>query len=469
MHRSLSAVLAADIVGYSRHMNEDAAGTLAMLKRMRAEIMEPSVTDWRGQLVKSMGDGWIVTFDSVTNAVECAMQIQDKLKVDGTLALRTGIHIGDVTEDGDDIFGEGVNIAARLQETAEPGAVAVSDTVFSLLDGRLRSAFSDSGERQLKNIPRPVRIWACGTEKDETSPGSVAYNNNLQSIKFASADDGTSLAYCTHGTGPGLVRVGHFPSHLELDWQETSQRAVFDELARSHTLVRFDQRGTGLSDVEIDGVDYDQNAEDMLAVADAAGLDRFVAFGTSGSGAATAVKLAVRHPDRVSKLIVLGGCVDGRTRRIANGQDARSEPIEAMIAEGWDTQDSPFLMAHLLLYFPKIGETKARELARLVQKSCPKRSAIIYRAAMNTLSLAGELEGVQVPTLILHASGDSVHPIAEGRKLASGIPGAEMVVLESGNHYPLSDEPCWSDFCNALHRFLDRDVATHSTRSTSRT
>lgn len=162
MRRNLTAVMAADVVGYSRLMNEDSDTTLATLKRLKTEILSPVIASCRGRVVKSMGDGWIVTFGAVSDAVECGMLIQDRLKIDGHMQLRTGVHIGDVAEDEGDVFGDGVNIAARLQEIADPGSLAISDPVYALLDGTLRPSFDDAGERSLKNIPRPMRIWARG-------------------------------------------------------------------------------------------------------------------------------------------------------------------------------------------------------------------------------------------------------------------------------------------------------------------
>lgn len=162
MQRTLTAVLAADVVGYSRMMSVDATDTLATLRRLRTEILGPAIAARRGRVVKSMGDGWIVTFDAVTDAVECAMHAQDRLKIDGGMQMRIGVHIGDVAWEDEDVYGEGVNIAARLQEIAEPGSLAVSDTVYTLLDGTLRPSFDDAGERQLKNIPRPLRVWSRG-------------------------------------------------------------------------------------------------------------------------------------------------------------------------------------------------------------------------------------------------------------------------------------------------------------------
>ncbi|MEM7269167.1 MAG: adenylate/guanylate cyclase domain-containing protein [Pseudomonadota bacterium] len=162
MRRSLSAVLAADVVGYSAKMSADAEGTLATLRRLRAETLGPAVAARHGRVVKSMGDGWIVIFGAVADAVECAMQLQDRLKIGGAMQLRMGLHLGDVTEAEEDIFGDGVNVAARLQDLAEPGALAISGAARALLDGTLRPSFDEAGERSLKNIAEPVPIWVRG-------------------------------------------------------------------------------------------------------------------------------------------------------------------------------------------------------------------------------------------------------------------------------------------------------------------
>ena len=162
MQRRLEAVLAADVVGYSRLMNQDADVALDALRRLRLELFGPTVAGHHGKLVKSMGDGWIVTFPSAVDAVTCAMRIQDKLTTQDKIRLRMGLHIGDVTHEADDVFGEGVNVAARLEALCDPGSIAISEAVFSTLDGTLRPVFDDAGERTLKNIDRPVRVWTRG-------------------------------------------------------------------------------------------------------------------------------------------------------------------------------------------------------------------------------------------------------------------------------------------------------------------
>ena len=158
MRRKLLAVLAADVTAYSRLMESDAEGTLAALLRMRAEVFGPTVASRRGRIVKSMGDGWLVEFVSAADAAAAALLVQDELAARGGLRLRIGVHVGDVTHADEDLFGDGVNVAARLEALCEPGGVAISDAVWSSLDGTLRPSFDDGGERTLKNIARPLRI-----------------------------------------------------------------------------------------------------------------------------------------------------------------------------------------------------------------------------------------------------------------------------------------------------------------------
>lgn len=152
--------MAADIVGYSRMMGADEAATLELLRQFRSEQFGPTITGQNGRIVKSMGDGWLVEFSSVVDAISAAMRLQDILAGHEALQLRFGVHIGDVTHDGEDIFGDGVNIAARLEALAKPGQLLISDPAYGSLDGTLAPAFDDLGPQSLKNIARPVRVWS---------------------------------------------------------------------------------------------------------------------------------------------------------------------------------------------------------------------------------------------------------------------------------------------------------------------
>tara|TARA_R110002095_G_scaffold35178_2_gene33196 strand:- start:167 stop:1852 length:1686 start_codon:yes stop_codon:yes gene_type:complete len=159
LQRRLTAILIADVVDYSRLMGEDQSGTLVALRQLRGELFEPIVNDYQGSVVKRMGDGWIVEFSGVSNAVDCAIKIQEGLKSHKLIRLRIGIHIGEVVFEDEDVFGDGVNVAARLEASAEPGSVAISDTAYNSLDGKSAKQFRGGETQKLKNIARPVGVW----------------------------------------------------------------------------------------------------------------------------------------------------------------------------------------------------------------------------------------------------------------------------------------------------------------------
>ena len=178
-NRRLAAILAADVAGYSRMMAVDEAGTLAALKHHRNTIFDPAVTRHRGRLVKLIGDGALVEFASVVDAVNCALAIQRSIKTqapsDGHgIVLRIGINLGDVIIDGEDIYGDGVNVAARLEPLADPGGVCVSGVVNESVGNRVDVSFTDGGEVTVKNIARPIRVWKWHPDRDTVSAKPLA-------------------------------------------------------------------------------------------------------------------------------------------------------------------------------------------------------------------------------------------------------------------------------------------------------
>jgi class 3 adenylate cyclase len=165
--RRLAAILSADVVGYSRLMGMDEAGTLAALRAHRAELIDPTIIEHGGRIVKEIGDGLLVEFASAIDAVECAVAIQEgmaarnaKVPNSRMVAFRIGINLGDVIVEGNDIYGDGVNVAARLQELAEPGGVFVSGTIFEQVDGKVDQSFADLGNQQIKNINKLIRVYS---------------------------------------------------------------------------------------------------------------------------------------------------------------------------------------------------------------------------------------------------------------------------------------------------------------------
>src|SRR5215469_5334709 len=169
--RRLTAILAADVAGYSRLMGADEEGTHERLKAHRRELVDPKISEHSGRIVKTTGDGMLAEFPSVVDAVRCAAELQramiDRqaaLPEDRRIRFRIGINLGDVIVEDDDIFGDGVNVAARLEALAEPGGICVSRVVRDQVRDKLDFAFEDMGEHQVKNIARPVRVYAWHTE-----------------------------------------------------------------------------------------------------------------------------------------------------------------------------------------------------------------------------------------------------------------------------------------------------------------
>ncbi len=166
MERRLAAILAADVVGYSRLMGEDEAGTLERLKSLRKELVQPGITERKGRIVKFMGDGLLAEFPSVVEAVQCAIDIQRsmigreaELPDEQRIRLRIGVNLGDIIVEGSDIYGDGVNVAARLEGLAEPGGICISGKVYEEVRNKLSTAFEDLGEQEVKNIRKPVRVY----------------------------------------------------------------------------------------------------------------------------------------------------------------------------------------------------------------------------------------------------------------------------------------------------------------------
>ena len=258
------------------------------------------------------------------------------------------------------------------------------------------------------------------------------------------------LAYAVHGSGPPLVRVATWLSHLELDWESPVWRHWLQRLGERHALLRYDERGCGLSDANIGDPSVDVWVGDLEAVVDAVGLERFAMLGVS-QGAAIAVAYAARHPDRVSDLVLYGGYARGRRFR---GQDEEEDAIIGAIRAGWKAPNPAFRRVFGALFLPNGTAVQMAWYEDLLWRTTTAAAAIgLYRArgGLNVCDLAAQ---VHARTLVVHARDDRVVPVEEGRLLATLIPDARFVLLESANHILLEDEPAWNVFLSGIQAFL---------------
>jgi pimeloyl-ACP methyl ester carboxylesterase/DNA-binding CsgD family transcriptional regulator len=275
-----------------------------------------------------------------------------------------------------------------------------------------------------------------------------------QHVRFCSATDGVRLAYAVHGSGTPLVRVATWLSHLELDWESPVWRHWLKGLGERHTVVRYDERGCGLSDTEIGDPSVDVWVGDLETVVDAVGLERFALLGIS-QGAAIAVAYAARHPGRVSDLVLYGGYARGRRFR---GEAEEEDAIVAAIRAGWTAPNPAFRRMFSMLFLPNGTAEQMAWHEDLLRRSTTAEAATrLYRArgGVNVCELAPR---VRARTLIMHAQDDRVVPVEESRLLAALIPDAHFVLLESANHILLEQEPAWDVFRSEIEAFLGPDT-----------
>ena len=458
MQRRLAAILAADVVGYGRLMHADEAGTLADLKRHWSERVKPRLQAHRGRVVKLMGDGVLVEFASVVDAVECAVAIQrdmaavtDDVPAERRIVYRVGINVGEVIVEDDDVYGDGVNLAARLEGLAEPGGICLSAEAARYVRGKVDVPLVDRGSRQVKNVDEPVHVFTVAL--DEVGAGDAPHPGLHQDIRYCRAHDGVQIAYASVGEGPPLVKAANWMNHLEYDWESPIMRHWFTELAKTHRVVRYDERGNGLSDWQVDDLSFESFVADLETVVDAAGLERFPLLGIS-QGCAVSIAYAVRHPERVSALVLYGGYAAGWRARGETEEVERREAMLQLTRFGWGQDNPAFRQVFTSLFVPGGTAEQMAWFNELQRMSTSPENAARIQDVLSRLDVRQLLPEVRAPTLVLHNRGDSVAPFECGREFAKTIPGARFVPLDSPNHILLQHEPAWPKFLAEVRSFL---------------
>lgn len=278
-----------------------------------------------------------------------------------------------------------------------------------------------------------------------------------QTIQFAQANDGTHIAYATTGTGPVLVKAANWLSHIEHDWVCPVWRHWMNDLSKQHTLLRYDERGCGLSDRTVEDWSFDAWVSDLETVVDAAGLERFPLLGIS-QGGAVAMAYAVKHPERVSHLILYGAYARGRLIRDSS-QEALDEAatMRQLIRLGWGREHDAFRQVFSSQFMPGGSLADLQAFNELQKISCSADNAVKFLDEFNRINVLHLAPKIQCPTLVLHARGDLRVSFDEGRLIAAQIPGAQFVPLESDNHI-LLDEPAWPVFMSQVNEFLAQDT-----------
>ena len=278
--------------------------------------------------------------------------------------------------------------------------------------------------------------------------------SSRQTIRFCTSRDGARIAYATSGRGRPLVKAANWLSHLEFDWESPVWSHLLTELSREHTLLRYDERGCGLSDWDVPDLSFEEWIGDLETVVEATGVDRFPLLGIS-QGASIAVAYAVRHPERVSHLIIHGGYARGRLRR---GTDERQrEEAETMnkLAElGWGQENPAFRQFFTTQFIPGGTAEQHRWFNELERVSTSPRNAARMIREFGQIDVSELLPQVRCPTLVLHSNRDVRVPFSEGRLIASLIAHARFAPIDSDNHLMVEQDPGWSRWTEEVHEFL---------------
>lgn len=338
------------------------------------------------------------------------------------------------------------------------GGRAVSD---STLDSRInaaRRAVGDSGGKQslIRTVPRKgVRFVGTLREKQD-QPGVEPARPKIaqkQEVLFCRSEGNINIAYAVVGQGQVLIKTATWLTHLEYDWDSPVWSLFLQHLAQNNRLVRYDGRGNGLSDQEVGDISFAAFAKDFEAVIDAINPERFAILAMSQS-ASVAIDYAVRHPEKVSKLILYGGYATGRNRRGSDQETDKARTFLSMIHHGWGDEHSAFMRAFSSVYLPNGSPEQIKWFADLQRVTTTAENALRIRTACDEIDVSKLLPKLRVPTLILHSRHDNVVPLDQGRLLATSIQNARFVTLESHNHVVLPGEPAWPKLLAEIEEFL---------------
>jgi pimeloyl-ACP methyl ester carboxylesterase/DNA-binding CsgD family transcriptional regulator len=286
-----------------------------------------------------------------------------------------------------------------------------------------------------------------------------------QEIRFCRAPDGVRIAYAVHGSGPPMVVDSCWLSHLQYDWQSPVWRHYLEEWGRSNTVIRFDERGHGLSDRDVTDHSLEARLGDLEAVVDDAGVERF-ALQAMAQGGPVAVAYVAKHPQRVSRLVFYGSYACGVSDDPEEQQ--LNDTFDQLIKVGWARPDSAFRRVFTSLMIPGATEQQHVWLDELQRVSTSAETARASRRQRRQADSSALLGALDVPTLVLHSRGDRMNPFEEGRRLTAGISGARLVALESDNHIVLEDEPAWQVYRAELRDFLAPELEAAASQPPAR-
>ena len=277
-----------------------------------------------------------------------------------------------------------------------------------------------------------------------------------QHIAFCRTSDGVSLAYSLTGEGPPLVKTANWLNHLEYEWGNPLWQHWIAELSRSHRLLRYDERGNGMSDWKVPELSFDLFVDDLKTVVDSAGLERFDVVAIS-QGSPVAVAFAARFPERVRRLVLINGFAAGWRHTHDAEVIERWEAMITLAKTGWGRDNPAFRQMFTSLFFPDANAEQMRWWNDLQKMSASPANAQRLMQVFGEIDVRGELGLVKAPTLVIHCRDDQLVPFEAGRRMASGIPDARFLAIDSSDHLVTREDPGWPRLRDEVRAFLAPD------------
>jgi pimeloyl-ACP methyl ester carboxylesterase/DNA-binding winged helix-turn-helix (wHTH) protein len=336
----------------------------------------------------------------------------------------------------------------------------VSESALTSRIKAARRAIGDDGARQRSIRTLHGRGYRFVAAVEELAPTAAtprqatSGHHPHQQVRLCTGLGGVRLAYASVGTGPTLVKAANWLNHLDYDWESPVWRHWWRELSARYQLVRYDERGCGLSDWDVEDFSLEAWVADLETVVDAAGLDRFVLMGIS-QGGPVAITYAARHPERVRGLILFGTFMQGRRIRATTVQDHEEARVQVQLVRlGWGQDNAAFRRVFAMQFMPEGSQQQWQAFDELQRRTTSAANAVRFVEAFGGIDVANLVGSVSAPTLVIHCRGDVRLPIEGARQLAAQLPDSRFVILDSANHLLLEDEPAWPRFLAEIDAFI---------------
>jgi pimeloyl-ACP methyl ester carboxylesterase/DNA-binding winged helix-turn-helix (wHTH) protein len=344
------------------------------------------------------------------------------------------------------------------------GGRTVSESTLASRINAARRAVGDTGQQQklIRTIARKgfrfvakVNESAKHREPDVATKvqSSKTLSNLRQEIYFCTTSDGVRIAYAEVGQGPPLIKAANWLNHLEYDWVSPVWSPLLHAIAAEHRLIRYDARGNGLSDWDVNDLSFEGWVRDLESVVAATRVERFALLGMS-QGCAVSIAYTIRHPERVSHLVLYGGFARGRRKRGSQQEIEASDAVVTLMRQGWGQENPAFRQLFTSLFIPGGTQEQMQWYNDLQRITTSPENAVRIRQFSDNIDITDLLPNIKTPTLVLHCRNDAVQPFEEGRRLAAGIAGARFVALTGRNHAILESEPAWPRLIEEITSFV---------------